>query len=74
MLPPLKVTHHPQKEATNIYRGTLDADIPKAEQTCTTVQESSDTLKGSHMIFEMRSHSKCMGKVKVKHRVLGYRE
>ena len=48
-LPPFKVTHHPQKEATNIYRGNLDADMKalEREQTCSTVQEPSDTLKGS---------------------------
>ena len=48
-LPPFKVTHHPQKEVTNIYRGNLDADVKalEREQSCSTVQEPSDTSQGS---------------------------
>ena len=47
-LPPLKVIHHSQKEATEVYRGHVDADmeILGREQTqCLSVHEPSNAVE-----------------------------
>ena len=57
-LPPLKVTHHSQKEARTVYRGQVDTDMEMdtgKEQTSTVcVHEPSDTAEGSSLSHAAR--------------------